>query len=142
MDLFEQLKRIDNQEIKLANDPEFMDSFSPFMINKWYSYTTDAKRVLLVNELLNPMIFALHKEQKLLFYLACCCSDGTQKRYSWIKRPKKFNKDLISMVSEYYNITAGDAERALEELEKEDLHEILEQMGYEDKLKNKIKKAI
>lgn len=142
MDLFEQLKKIDHQEIEMADDPEFMKDFSPFMINKWYSYTPDPKRVLLVNELLNPMIFALHSEPKLLFYLACCCSDGKQKRYSWLKRPKKQNENLLTMVADYYDITFGDAEHALEELERDDLLEILEGMGYDDKLSKKIKKAI
>jgi hypothetical protein len=142
MDIFEQLRKIDNMEISASDDEEFMKGFSPYMVNKWYSYTPDAKRVLLVNELLNPVIFELHKEPKLLFYLACCCSDGTSKRYSWIKRPKKQNEDVLAMLAQYYEITAAEAKHALERLSKDDILEIVELMGYDDKMIKKITKAI
>lgn len=141
-DIFDQLNKIDSLDINAIDEEEFYKKFSPFMILKWSSYTKDANRVLLVNELLNPMIFTLHKEKKLLYYLACCCSDGTKKRYSWLKRPKKPNVKVLKMIAEYYDIGTGEAKHVLGQLSKNDLLEILECMGYDDKLVKEIKKAI
>ena len=112
------------------------------MALKWYAAVKDPKRILLVNAIANPMLFALHKDKKLLYYLLCCCSEGSEKRYSWIKRPKKTNIDLLRMVMEYYDISSREAQETIKSLSKDDLLEILNCMGYDDKLRNKIKKKI
>lgn len=142
MDIFEQLKIIDSMDTSAIKDDEFAKNFSPFMSMKWYAATTDPRRVLLVNELVNPMLFSLHSEKTLLYYLLCCCSDGQPKRYKWVKRPKKINKHILEMLSYYYDISSTEATGVFKSLTKDDLLEILSECGYDTDTMKKIKKAL
>jgi len=129
-------------DVDAIKDETFFKEFSPFMMLKWYAAVKDPKRILLVNHIVNPMLFELHADKALLYKLFCCCSDGSSKQYSWIKRPKKVNVDVLRMIGEYYDISGREAEFAFKELSKEDLLEILDHMGYDEKLRGKIKKNI
>lgn len=142
MDIFEQLKAIDNIDIDAIEDQSFFKDFSPFMAIKWYASVKDSKRIHLVNTIINPVLFSLHRDKKLLYYLFCCCSDGNEHRYSWIKRPKNKNVNVIRMVMDYYQISTKEAKITIKELSKNDLLEILECMDYDTKTRNKIKKQI
>jgi len=142
MDIFEQLSKLDSQNLEAIEDEKFSKEFSPILVLRWYSGTKDPVQIQLLNELVNPMIFSLHREKKLLYYLFCCSSSGRKKRYSWIKRPKKKNIDVLRMISSYYGISANEAKHAIKNLDKEDLLEILNLMGYDNKLFNKIKKNL
>lgn len=142
MDIFEQISKVDARDTEAIEDEDFKKAFSPFMMLRWYSGTKDPLQIQLLNELVNPMIFSLHREKELLYYLFCCCSSGKNKRYSWIKRPKKDNVNVLRMICEYYNLSGNEARTVLKTLSKEDLLEILECMGYDDTLCKKIKKAI
>ena len=142
MDIFEQISKVDAGDTSVIKDDEFKKSFSPFMMLRWYSGTKDTLQIQLLNELVNPMIFSLHREKELLYYLFCCCQSGKNKRYSWIKRPKKDNVNVLRMVCDYYKISGNEAKGVLKTLGKEDLLEILEYMGYDDTMTKKIKKAL
>lgn len=142
MDIFEQISKIDSEDLEAIEDENFFKDFSPLMMLRWYSGTKDPTQIQLLNEIVNPMIFSLYKDKKLQYYLFCCCSSGKQKRYSWIKRPKKENIDVLRMVCSYYGISANEGKHALKSLNKEDLLEILDYMGYDNKLSSKIKKAL
>jgi len=142
MDIFEQISKIDSQDFKAIKDEKFFKDFFPLLVLRWYSGTKDPVQIQLLNSLVNPMIFSLHKEKTLLYYLFCCCSSGKGKRYSWIKRPKKVNVDVVRMICSYYGISTNEAKYAIKNLNKEDLLEILDYMDYDNKKYNKIKKAI
>ena len=140
-DIFEQLKKIDSFDLEAINDEEFLKKFSPFMINKWMAATTNPKRILLVNELLNSMIFELHKEKKLLYYIACSASTGGE-RYSWIKRPKNTPDPVVQVVSDYYGISFREAKTSLKLLKTDDIIEMAEELGLDKTELKKIKKYL
>lgn len=140
-DIFEQLEKIDSFDIEAIKDEEFFKEFNPYMINKWMAATTNPKRVLLVNELLNSMLFQLHKEKKLLYYLACASSTGPE-RYSWVKRPKNTPDPVVAVVADYYGISHREAKISLQLLENDDILEMVEDLGLDKKEVKKIKKHL
>lgn len=142
MDIFDTIKTIDRQDFSAIDDDDFHKEFVPLVTLRWYSGTKDPVQIQLLNDLVNPMVFSLYKEKKLLYYLFCCCATGKNNRYAWIKRPKKTNKNVLAMVCEYYGISGNEARGVLKDLSKDDLKEILNCMAYDDKLSAKIKKAI
>jgi len=141
VDIFEQLEKIDSFDLDAIKDEQFFKEFSPFMINKWMAATTNPKRVLLVNEILNSMIFELHREKKLLYYLACASSTGPE-RYSWVKRPKNTPDPVVEVVSDYYGMTHREAKMSLKLIDRDDILEMAEELGLDNKEIKKIKKHL
>lgn len=141
VDIFDQLNKIDNFEIEAINDEKFYKEFNPYMINKWMAATTNANRVLLVNSILNPMIFQLNSDKRLMYYLACCVSNG-EERYSWVKRPKNAPDPVLKLISEYYGISYREAKQSLILLSKDDILEMATDMGLDNSEVKKIKKHL
>jgi len=141
IDIFDQLDKIDNFDLAAIKNEEFLKDFNPFMVNKWMAATPNPRRVLLVNEILNSMIFQLHREKKLLYYLSCASSTGPE-RYSWVKRPKNVPDPITEIVSRYYDISYREAEMSLKLLEREDILEMAEELGLDNKDLKKIKKHL
>lgn len=140
-DIFEQLNKIDSFDVSAIDDDEFFKQFNPFMINKWMAATTNPKRILLVNGILNPTIFQLNREKKLLYYLSCCASTGKE-RYTWIKRPKNTPDPIVDLVSVYYGISPREAKQSLILLSKDDILEMAEDIGLEKSEVKKLKKHL
>jgi hypothetical protein len=130
-DIFYILSKIDEMDTTAYG--EFEKEFSPYMCMKWMAGIRDPKKILYVNTLLNSVVFSLSKEKKLLYYLACCTSNGTKNRYNWIKRPKKPNKDLIDVVMKFYDMSYNEARDSLKLISKNDIIDMAKQMGYTDK---------
>ena len=138
-DIFYILSKIDAGNSQAFD--EFEKEFSPYMAMKWLSGTKNSRQILLNNQLLNSVVFALSKEKKLLYYLSCCITDGKPQRYSWIKRPSKPSKELIDVVSKYYGMSYNEAVDSLKLISKDNLIEMATEMGYTEaeikKLKSK-----
>lgn len=130
-DLFSMLASIDSQDRAAFDDIE--KDFSPFMMMKWMASCKDPTRILMVNELLNISVFALHKEKRLLYYLCCAIADGDKKRYNWVPRYKNQNKVKSDIIAEYFSITEKEAKACLWKYKKEDYVEMLLEMGYTEK---------
>lgn len=139
-DIFKVLEDIDSQNIKSYEDNE--SHYSPYMVMKWMSSTRDPKQLQLVNGLLNLTSFMLSKEKKLLYYLSISASDGKQKRYNWIKRPKQIPTVIVDVVSSYYEITPKEAIESIPYISKSDIIDMGISLGYTDSEIKKLKKSV
>lgn len=139
-DIFNILSKIDVGDISAYDSIE--KEFSPFMAMKWMASCKDPQRILATNQLLNLCVFNLHREKKLLYFLACCISDGERKRYNWIKRYKNVDTTKANLISEFFSITEKEAKTGLWKYATEDYLEMAQELGYNNDEIKKIKKKI
>lgn len=142
VDIFEVMKAIDSRDINfftnLTSDQK--SAVAPVVLMRWLSSgKRDATH--LMNVILNPLVFPLHKHQGLLYKLMVACSDGKQERYSWVKKKGKDKSaptaDLA--ISEYYRCSRKEAGYYRKKLKSEDILEMAEDMGYDSEKMKKIK---
>lgn len=137
--LFDVLKKIDRGT---AVYEDIEKEFSPFMTMKWMASTKDPTRIHLINQLVNLPIFILGKDKKLLFNLLLTVADGNDKRYNWIKRPKKIPVEVLEVVCDYYEISYKEATDSLAIMEKKDVIDMAIDMGYTEKELKGLKKKL
>jgi len=140
-DIFYQLDRIDKFDLSAIEDEEFYKAFNPYLVTKWLASTSNPKKILLVNDLLNCVVLSLHKEKKLLYYLACASSTGPD-RYKWTKRPSNKGNMVLDIISRYHKISQREAKASLSLFTREDIIQMAEELGLEKKELDKLKKLL
>lgn len=123
---------------------EELKELSPFVIQKWIRGASKnlELHLLLTNALCNPYVFSLQKHPKLL-YKALCAANGFDDgaRYSFIKKPsQKSSTQSVKVVMEYYGYPKEHAVDALNILSNSDVVEMAEELGYDKKELDAIKK--
>lgn len=131
-------------------DTSFIDSFSeeelksisPYVIQLWIKgadSNLDA-RMVLTNELVNKYIFSLADHKKLLLKLLCAANGfGGHPYYQFKKKKTSSVSNLLKLLMEYYNINQTHATDALQLLSVNDITEIAESLGYDNKDIKKLK---
>lgn len=141
LDIFEILKRIDNFDVDYFSDlPQDTEkTLQPLVVMRWLSGTKDTKQISRINSIINPFVFSLHKEKKLLTRLLLCCSTS-KKMYSWNKRKKQERSSLRSqLIQEYYDCTHKEALIYEKTASLEDLVSMAEEIGYDNEQIKKLK---
>lgn len=134
LDIFEVLKEIDsgNRTFLDTLEDDVKKDFVPLVTMRWASSVGGMQAVLL-NELVNPMVFKFGNQPELLYKLMVASSDGKQRRYRWLKSKSKTkaNKLTIRTIAAYYKCTAKDAGFYAKRLPLEDILEMAEALGYD-----------
>lgn len=134
LDMFEVLKQIDsgNRTFLDTLEDDVKKEFVPLLTMRWASSAGGMQAVLL-NELVNPMVFKANGHPDLLYKLMVASSSGKQRRYRWIKSKSKVkaNKLTIKTIANYYQCTAKDAGYYAKRLPLEDILEMAEALGYD-----------
>lgn len=142
IDIFEVMKSVDARDINFyENIPaDQRSSLAPVVMMRWLS-ADNAQSVHLMNYVLNPVIFPLYKHPGLLAKLMVACSDGKSKRHNWIKKKGKDKSAPTSdkVISEYYHCSRRESSRYRKLLQKEDILEMAEDLGYDSEGMKKIK---
>ena len=132
LDIFETLKEVDNRNIHFfdALDADQKKSFAPVVFMRWLS--SSSSQLELVNAVLNPMVFRMHKHPALMYKLMTVCSDGKSKRYGWVKKKGKDKSapKTTAAISQYYDCSKKDASRYKTRLTVDDVLEMAEELGY------------
>jgi len=80
--------------------------FAPLIVMRWMSGTSDERQIMLLNEFVNPYVFALGKHPHLLMQLLQVASSKTNKRYNWLGiKSKKKGIEAARVVEEYFEMT-------------------------------------
>lgn len=141
LDIFDTLKRIDNFDVEYFSQltPDQEKTLQPLVVMRWLSGTKDLKQITRINSVINPFVFSLHKEKKLLTRLLLCCSTS-KKMYSWNKRKKQERSSLRSqLIQEYYDCTHKEALIYEKTIPLEDLLWMAEEVGYDNEQIKKLK---
>lgn len=141
LDIFETLKHIDDFDVdhfsELTEDQE--KTLQPLVVMRWLSGTKDTKQITRINSVINPFVFSLHKEKKLLIRLLLCCSTS-KKMYTWNKRKKQEKTTLRSqLIQEYYDCSVKESLIYEKSILLEDLISMAEELGYDNEQIKKLK---
>lgn len=133
LDIFKLLSDIDRGNLDLWEtlSEEEQKGFAPLIVMRWMSGYNDARQIIYLNELVNPVVFVLGKHPKLLMLLLTICSSKQPRRYSWLKQSgnKKTNKVSNKLIMDYYSCSNKEAENYLKILTDEDIIIIAENLG-------------
>lgn len=136
MTLFEHLNNIYERNPNWTTLSESdKKTFSPYMANRFISML--GKKECLIVDMIHK--YKLDNQQIYTFYQSVL---GNKKRFaSYIKGSKeeKVNMDLVKILAELHEISTREAMEYLELIEKDDLVELLEDLGIE---KSEIKKLM
>lgn len=151
-DIFGMLRNIDKQNIPYYTSlpEEERKAFAPVVLMQWMFClerpSDNPLQRILLNEVVNPYIFSLHKHPELLYYLMCVSAPGVQQRYKWKKVSSSESKlpRTIDVVKRAYGYSTKLAEQALPVLTNDDIIEFALDLGMDNddvkKLKLELKK--
>jgi len=145
--IFDILARIDIKDTHFYDDlPEAVQKAEhPLVLMKWMHGTNDPLKVMMLNEMVNPYVFSLHKHKPLVMKMLTICASGNRTRYKWIKMKKGSTVKypaLIDVIKRTFNYSTAKALDVLPLISDADLLAFCEQLGFQkDEYKN-IKKEI
>lgn len=113
LDIFKLLGQLDSRDRAIwpkLSEAE-RDGVAPLVIMRWLSGTGDADQIMMLNELVNPVVFALADHKELQLQLLATANNGRRKRYHWqasMKSARK-NKLVIKALVEYFDCSEREA---------------------------------
>ncbi len=122
----------------------------PLVVMRWltgcgYKESNPAMQLYLLNEYTNPFVFLLSKHPNLLLHLMMISSSGKAFRYKFIskinKRGSKYPK-TSEIIKSIFHYNSGDAQEAIEILDKKTIISMAEGLGYQDNEIKVIKKEL
>jgi hypothetical protein len=144
LDIFDLLGQLNNPRAgdiysKLSEDEK--KGFAPLVVMRWMSGTSDQRQIMMLNEVVNPYVFALGKHPPLLMQLLQVASSKTSKRYQWLGiKSKKKNQQAMAVVAEYFDMSKREV-RLLDPFPpEEEVMQMAEELGWQKEELAKLKK--
>ena len=114
--------------------------FAPFIVNRWLSMRMELTE--LVNELQTYTIGLLRPEETYKLYYELLPTNKAFAKYIKGKSEDKYDKALITQISEHYQVSKSEATEYVELMDKDTLDRIISMYGYSDGEKKKMLKGI
>tara|TARA_Y100001937_G_scaffold107768_1_gene150741 strand:+ start:236 stop:655 length:420 start_codon:yes stop_codon:yes gene_type:complete len=105
--------------------------FSPFIINRWLSM--DNEFIEIVNVFQKYSIGTLEPREVYKWYRSVLPSGKRFNKYIKGKRDKKYDKELVNIISNHFECSKLETKNHLEIIDKEELKSILEMYGKDKK---------
>jgi hypothetical protein len=137
--IFQHISGIKENKVKWESLSE-MDkkTFSPFIINRWLSMNLDFLPT--INELQKYTIGLLKPREVYKLYFDFLPKKKTFDKYVKGKKDTKYNKELLSHLSRWYNLSNREVSEYLDVLCKDEVIEILMKYGLSNKEAKKLLK--
>lgn len=148
LDIFAVLDKLNQGDLHLWEKltEEERKGFSPYIVTRWLSGTSDPMQIIFVNELVNSQIFQLGPSHtELICKLMACCGNRKRQRFQWIadsKGGKKSSSLALEVLKEYYEYSTREAKEALDVLSSADIYELAEEIGWQPDELKKLKKEL
>lgn len=143
LNIFQVLKEIDKKNVNFLSSLSTEDQklFVPVVVTRWLTGTQHKQQVFLINELVNPYVFALYKHPKLLFNLMTVCSSGKTQRYQYAKNNNSHSNKptTIKTLQQYFGYSFKEAKRYVGILPPNELIEMAEELGWQQQDLNKLR---
>ena len=142
LNIFDVLKQADKHNFDFYDNltTDQQKEFSPWLVQRWIS----SKKLELVNEITNPLIGSIPKG--MAWRLFCAIGVPSVTKYSFIAPPKKLSSSksdkILTIIADHYKISNRVAATYLPLLGNDDIIEMAELQGIEDKEINDIKKLL
>lgn len=145
--IFDILVRIDVKDQSFYDDlPESVQKAEhPLVLMKWMAGSNDAMKVVLLNEIVNPYVFNLHKHKPLVMKLLTACASGKRTRYKWTKLKKAGTTKyptLTDIVMRAFGYSSQRAVETLPLLTGEQLTEYAMDLGFQNIEMRNVRKEI
>ena len=147
LDIKDVLKHIDDFDLAYFNalSDDQKKSLSPYVLMLWMNGCKSPLQVLLLNGIVNELIFNLPSgHNELLYKLLLVASDGKKKKYNWMKRKSSSKKyaTCVGLLRRKYNCSTRIALEYVKRLDYDDMAEIAMDFGEQDDTLKKIKKEL
>lgn len=135
MTIFDHLANITYKKVpwKDLSDAD-RKSFTPYLINRWLSMNPDY--IDIVDQLQRYTIGLLDTKYVYQLYFDILPKQKTYSKYVKGKKSAKFNKDLVKLIANHFNVSTSEAETYIQlymQLNKEELIDIIRKYGKSDK---------
>lgn len=151
LDIFDLLGKLNDPTqhdiYRNLNDDE-RKGFAPLVAMRWMSGTSDARQLMMLNEIVNPHVFSLGRHPHLLMLLLqTASSKQIGRRYQWLGiKSKKKNLQALAAVSEYFEMSMREVCLLNPFPPEEEVIQMAEELGWQrdevTKLKKEYKDAI
>ena len=112
-------------------DEASQKSFSPYLINRWLSMNPDY--IEIVDMFQQYTIGPLSKKHVYQLYFDFLPKQKSFNKYIKGKKQDKYNKDLVKLIADHYQVAKIEAEEYIGLLGKDNLSLILKKYGKADK---------
>lgn len=145
LDIFRVLNQADRKSVSFYEhlSEEEKKAYSPFLVQRWLSGTSDVRQVVFLNEILNPYVFSLQHHKQLLWFLTTICTNEKPRKYFWNKLPGRqasSKPETLNVISQYFGYSKKQASDVLNLLTYEDINWYAEQLGKQPDELAKLKK--
>ena len=106
-------------------------SFSPYLINRWLSMNINY--IELVDMFQQYTIGPLNKKHVYQLYFDFLPKQKSFNKYIKGKKQDKYNKELVKLIADHYQVARIEAEEYISLLEKNDVTDILKRYGKNEK---------
>ena len=147
LDINEVLNHIDDLDIEYFNSlsEDQKKSLSPYVIMLWMNGCNSPLQLLLVNGLVNELIFSIpSRHNDLLYKLLMVASDGKRKSYKWVKKRTRSKQyaTCVSILKRKYKCSTRTALEYIKLLDYDTISAIAIEFGEQDDTLKKIKKEL
>jgi hypothetical protein len=112
-------------------DESSQKTFSPYLINRWLSMNMDY--IEIVDMFQQYTIGPLSKKHVYQLYFDFLPKQKSFNKYIKGKKQDKYNKELVKLVADHYQVAKIEAEEYIGLLEKDNLVSIIKKYGKTDK---------
>ena len=83
LDIFKIIEKLNKGDLHIWEtlSEEEQKGFGAYIITRWMSGTTDLMQIMLLNELVNPIIYNLSKHPELLCKMLACCGTKSYRKF-------------------------------------------------------------
>jgi hypothetical protein len=147
LDVFNLLGHIDRKN-KFVWDNltvEQRKEYSPLITMRWMSGCDDARQIIFLNTLMNPMVFVQGDHKELLIKLQAICGSGRSKRYQWLGIKAKADKKsplAIKVIKETFGYSTKVAADYVDMFSKDEYVEMAEKLGWQQQELKDLKKQV
>lgn len=146
LDIFNVLSHIDRKDRQYYRNltEEQQKALAPLVVMRWLSGTTSIRQIVFLNELVNHLVFSIHRHKELLYYMLTTCTSGRPQRYFWNKTVSKTSATpkTYSVIQEYFQYSVKQTADILPLLTTDDIIDYAEQLGRQPDEIKAIKKEL
>ena len=112
-------------------DEASQKTFSPYLINRWLSMNPDY--IEIVDMFQQYTIGPLSKKHVYQLYFDFLPKQKTFNKYIKGKKADKYNKDLVKLIADHFEVPKIEAEEYIELLKKDEIISLLKKYGKSEK---------
>jgi hypothetical protein len=146
LDIFGLLNKLNSRnsgDIYAELSEEERKGFAPLVVMRWMSGTADEKQVMMLNEFVNPYVFALGKHPHLLMQSLQVASSKNRARCSWIAGSKSSKHVLRDKVlCQYYDFSVREVGLMSPKPSDAEIISMAEELGFQKEELAKLKKEL